>query len=108
MCRSLPQIPQRPTLTTTSSAPGVGSGSVSNFSGWCNSWKVTAFNSFFPFRLFAHRHFARIHQQESIEHVDGIGEGDTHACLQVLRIARRGDEARPGGDVAAAEVDAAH
>src|SRR5690606_15213232 len=43
MCRSLPQMPQRPTLTTTSSAPGAGSGKSSNASGWCSAWKVTAF-----------------------------------------------------------------
>src|SRR5690606_24890404 len=45
MWRSLPQMPQRPTCTTTSPASGTGSGTVSNVSGWCRAWKATAFMS---------------------------------------------------------------
>ncbi len=43
MCRSDPQMPHSPTLTTTSPGPGVGSGRLSITSGLWTPWKMAAF-----------------------------------------------------------------
>src|SRR5688572_4771794 len=84
MCRSLPQIPQRPTLTTTCPASGVGSGKVSRARGVCRAWKVTAFIS----RFFAYRNFAVIDVADGLQltATELCSEASVHNLDRVLAI----------------------